>query len=144
MSTIAAKNSIFKLDKVSVLKDISAFLTAASVEALLEFSEDTAFGDNSKTKVVTLADSNGSLDYIYDSATDSAWDVFKSEYVRLRDGTVASLTFEYGPEGEVSGKPRFTGELLLTSFPTESTVDGIVIGSVGVEVTGDLTIDTFP
>lgn len=60
----------------------------------------------------------------------------------LRNNSATS-SFEYGPDGNASGKLKKSGECLLTSYSEDYSTDAIPTFSASLQVTGAVTIGTF-
>ena len=54
-------------------------------------------------------------------------------------GQSATLSFEYSPEGTGSGKVKYTGEAILTSYAISSPVGDVVGYSADMQVSGAIT-----
>ena len=61
----------------------------------------------------------------------------------LQNGTQASLSFEYGPEGTTSGRKKYSGECIITSYEVSSPVGDVVTFSLEAQNTGDVTVGTW-
>lgn len=53
-------------------------------------------------------------------------------------------TFEYGPEGNDSGLPRYTGECFLLAYTEPMRIGDLVRVEFQCQVNGGVTVDTFP
>jgi hypothetical protein len=140
MTFVAGKVSIFKLqDAGGTLRDLSAFFDKASCKRAADMLETTCFGLNSKTYVAGLLDGSIPLEGYYDSTATTGPDVILAGIL----GGVAR-TFELGPEGGTTGKVRYTGQCLLKEYDIDSAVAEIVSISAELQLTGDVTKNTFP
>jgi predicted secreted protein len=135
------KNTYFALDNASgSLINISNTLNEASMPREIETAETTAFGNTDKTYIVGLADATVSLSGMFDATVDTQVNAAISG---LKSGSVASLSFEYGPSGSVASSPKFEGEALITSYEISSPVGDVVTYSLELQVTGGVTGTTF-
>ena len=135
------KNTYFSLDGTAgTLVDISNTLNDVTMPRAIETAETTAFGANDKTYITGLADATISLSGMFDATVDTQ---IGGNITNLKSGSVSSLSFEYGPAGSVSGRPKFTGEALVTSYEIASPVGDVVTYSLELQVTGAVTGTTF-
>jgi hypothetical protein len=58
-------------------------------------------------------------------------------------GADDSLSFEYGPEGSASGRIKYTGECICTSYEPGSPVGDVVTYSAEYQITGPVTRGTY-
>jgi hypothetical protein len=143
---IHSKLSIFKLDVyigspgVITLTDISTYCDEVSFPEELELVETTTFGSTSKTYLVGFADGKVSISGNWDRTIAGYLGDLKAAF---RDGTLASATFEYGPEGASTGDTRYTGEAVLVSYEKMSAVKDQVKFTAEFQVTGPVTENTF-
>lgn len=136
MAFVHGKSAVFKLDNASgSLVDYSAFLDDISFPRSIETAETTTFGSSAKSYITGLTDATISLSGKFDATADST--------IAAVVGQSATLTFEYGPEGSSSGKVKYTGECILTSYEVGATVGDAVTASVELQVSGAITRTTF-
>lgn len=135
------KNAYFALDGTAAsLVNISDTLNEISMPREIETAETTAFGSNDKTYITGLADATISLSGMFDATVDTQ---IGGNITNLKSGSVSSLSFEYGPAGSASARPKFTGEALITSYEVSSPVGDVVTYSLELQVTGGVTGTTF-
>jgi len=135
------KNAQFRLDGTAgTLVNISDSLNEITMPREIETAETTAFGNNDKTYITGLADATVSLSGMFDATVDT---MVNGNIANLKSGSVASLSFEYGPSGSVASSPKFTGEALITSYEVGSPVGDVVTYSLELQVTGGVTAGTF-
>ena len=135
------KNAYFALDGVSAsLVNISDTLNEISLPREIETAETTSFGQNDKTYITGLGDATISLSGMFDATVDTQ---VAGNIANLKSGSVASLSFEYGPAGSASANPKFTGEALITSYEVSSPVGDVITYSLELQVTGGVTGTTF-
>jgi hypothetical protein len=110
---IHSKLSVFFLDTAGgVLTNISTSVDEVELPEELDLLDVTTFGATSKQYIVGFADAKLSIGGPWDRTTAQMLGALKAAF---RDGTLASATFEYGPEGNASGDVRYTGECVLVS-----------------------------
>ena len=137
MAFTHGKDSVFKLDNASgSLTDISSFVTNVDFPESADVSETTTLGSagNSKTYIAGLKDSSISLSGLWDATADAIFGAVV--------GQSATLSYEYSPEGTTSGKIKYTGEAILTSYSISSPVGDAVGYSADLQVSGAVTRGT--
>jgi len=133
---VHGKNAQFVLGATN----LSDTLNEISMPREIETAETTTFGTQDKTYIVGLSDATVSLSGMFDATADSA---ISAIITNLKSGSIASASFTYGPSGSAGGKPRFTGNALVTSYELSSPVGDIVTYSLELQVTGGVTGDTY-
>ena len=135
------KNAYFSLDGTAgTLVAISDTLNEVTMPREIETAETTAFGSSDKTYITGLGDATISLSGMFDATVDTQ---VAGDIANLKSGSVASLTFEYGPSGNAVSSPKFTGEALITSYEVGSPVGDVITYSLELQVTGGVTGTTF-
>lgn len=130
----------FKLDDAAgVLQDLSQYSPKGSIgKTRDQLNSDTFDGSISHSFTPGLRDGNEfTIDFLY-HATAFAHLKAVDELT-----TGASQTYEYGPEGSASTKPKLTGECYLKSFNLDSSVANIVTMNAVFVQTGTQTWGTF-
>lgn len=136
------KNTAFKLDNSSnTLVDISTSCDNISFPRTIDTADTSAFGTSAKTYVVGLSDSKITVGGKFDATTDAQ---IAAVIAAIDAGTLASATFEYGPEGTTTGRVRYTGECLVSSYQVSGQVSDMVPFSLELQVTGAVTRNTWP
>lgn len=132
MAFVHGSDSVFKLDNASgSLTDISSYISNVDFPETADVAESSVLGASSKTYIVGLSDSSISFSGFY----DATFDAIAGAVV----GQSATLSFEYSPEGTGSGKPKYTGESIMTSYALSSPVGDIVAFSADLQVSGAVT-----
>lgn len=130
------KNAVFKIDNsAGSLQDISAYCSEVSLPRSIETGETTTFGKSAKTYIVGLTDATISVSGNFDSAVDTILAGIL--------GQDATVTFEYGPEGNTGGYVKYTGECIMTSYETSSPVADVVTFSAEFQVSDTITRTTW-
>ena len=115
MAFVHGKDSVFKLDNSGgSLTDISTYINSVDFPETADVAETTTLGDGSKTYIVGLKDSTLSVAGLWDAT----------------------------PEGTSSGKIKYTGEAILTSYAQNSPVGDVVSYSADFQVSGAVTRGT--
>ena len=114
MPPVHSKLTVVKLDTAGgVLTNISAFCNAFQLPEELELLKTTTFGANSNTYLSGFADATVSAGGPWSRELDNHMSPIKAAF---RAGTLASVSFEYGPEGSDAGDIKYSGELILTNY----------------------------
>jgi hypothetical protein len=130
------KTASFKVDNSGgTLTDISDTLNSVTFPREIETLETTSFGSSNRSYVVGFTDATVSIEGSFDATVDA--------HLAGILGQDASVSFEYGPEGTTSGRVRYTGEALMTSYETSAGIGDIVSYSAEFQVTGAITRGTF-
>ena len=116
--------------------DISDSLDEVSFPESVEPGDTTVFGDGAHTYVVGLRDSTVSL--------SGKWNPTIEAHLGALMGNETLVDFVYGPVGNATGDRRKTGSGLVTSFEVSSPVADVVTFSAEIQVSGPVTVDTFP
>ena len=136
------KNTAFKLDNAAgTLVDISTALTSLNFPRTIETADTSAFGTSAKTYVVGLSDSKISAQGMFDATTDAQ---IAAVIAAIDAGTLATASFEYGPEGTTSGRVKYSGEALVTGYEITGAVGDMVAANLELQVTGAVTRGTWP
>lgn len=135
MAFTHGKDSVFKLDNASgSLTDISTYVNNVDFPETADVSETTTLGADNKTYIAGLKDATISLSGLWDSTADAIFGAVV--------GQSATLSYEYSPEGTASGKVKYTGEAILTSYAISSPVGDAVGYSADLQVSGAVTRGT--
>jgi predicted secreted protein len=135
MAFTHGKDSVFKLDNASgSLTDISTYVNNVDFPETADVSETTTLGADNKTYIAGLKDATISLAGLWDATADAIFGAVV--------GQSATLSYEYSPEGTASGKIKYTGEAILTSYAISSPVGDAVGYSADLQVSGAVTRGT--
>ena len=135
MAFTHGKDSVFKLDNASgSLTDISTYVNNVDFPESADVSETTTLGADNKTYIAGLKDATISLAGLWDATADAIFGAVV--------GQSATLSYEYSPEGTASGKIKYTGEAILTSYAISSPVGEAVGYSADLQVSGAVTRGT--
>ena len=128
-------DSVFKLDNSGgSLTDISTYVNNVDFPETADVAETSTLGASNKTYIVGLKDATISLGGLFDATVDAILGAVV--------GQSATLSFEYSPEGTASGKVKYTGECILTSYTLSSPVGDVVGFSADLQVSGAVTRGT--
>ena len=135
MAFTHGKDSVFKLDNASgTLTDISTYVNNVDFPETADVSETTTLGADNKTYIAGLKDATISLSGLWDATADAIFGAVV--------GQSATLSYEYSPEGTATGKIKYTGEAILTSYAISSPVGDAVGYSADLQVSGAVTRGT--
>ena len=135
MAFTHGKDSVFKLDNSGgSLTDISTYVNNVDFPETADVSETTTLGADNKTYIAGLKDATISLSGLWDATADAIFGAVV--------GQSATLSYEYSPEGTASGKVKYTGEAILTSYAISSPVGDAVGYSADLQVSGAITRGT--
>lgn len=135
MAFTHGKDSVFKLDNASgSLTDISTYVNNVDFPETADVSETTTLGADNKTYIAGLKDATISLSGLWDATADAIFGAVV--------GQSATLSYEYSPEGTATGKIKYTGEAILTSYAISSPVGDAVGYSADLQVSGAVTRGT--
>ena len=132
MAFVHGSDSVFKLDNSGgSLTDISTYVNNVDFPETADVAETSTLGASNKTYIVGLKDATISLGGLFDATVDAILGAVV--------GQSATLSFEYSPEGTASGKVKYTGECILTSYTLSSPVGDVVGFSADLQVSGAVT-----
>lgn len=141
MAFTHGKDAVFSLDDSGgTLRAVKAYLNSVTgLPGARNYSEVTAFGDAGQKQIPGLAVNNFSIAGHADFATATA-------IGQLLNGlrtTTATSSFEYGPEGDTTGKVKYSGECWLTDYEIGAQVTDKVSVSASFAVDGVVTPGTY-
>ena len=143
MAFVHGKSGVFKLDNSGgALQDLSTYCDSINMPRMVETGETTTFGvtGSAKTYVVGLNDATLSVGGKWDATLDAHMENLRAAQAA---GTNVSATFEVGPEGSTTGKIKYTGECLLTSYEVDTPVGDVDTWTASFQVTGVITRTTY-
>lgn len=126
----------FRLDNSGgTLTDISTQCTMVDLSNDVESFDVTAFQSGSKEYLVGFSDGKFSVEGFFDGTINA--------HLMGIKGQEATVSFQWGPEGSATGKPKFTGECFLTNYKPASAVNAPNKFSLALQVSGDITVGTY-
>ena len=138
---IHSKITVVKLDTSGgVLTDISTYCNKVSMPRSLDLNDVTVFGSTSKQYLPGFADGDVSMGGPWTRAQDQ---FFSPIFAAFQAGTLASVSFEYGPEGADAADVKHSCELIMTDYEPGSDVGNPVEWSAKFKVTGAITVATY-
>lgn len=142
MAFVHGKGAAIRIkDSGGTVRDLSTYVDEVSLPFRVDTAETTTYGKNSKTYIVGLRDSTLSMRGKFDSTATSGPDVVLSGLLG-NPPSASGTQFQYGPEGSATGKVRYHGDCILTSYEVSAPVGDVVSFSAEFQITGDVTRDT--
>jgi hypothetical protein len=136
-----SKLAVFSLDTAGgSLTNISAYLTEVNLSGEMDEVDCTTLGATSRQYLAGFSEHQIELSGMYERAQDQ---MFQAIYDAFKAGTLVSVSFEYGPEGNASGDVKKLGEAILLSYETPVAIEDPVQWSATLRVTGDITTTTY-
>lgn len=132
---VHGKNTYFSMqpDTGGAEINISDHLNEVGFPREVDAAETTTFGGNgAREYIVGLTDATVALSGLWSATLDGYFG----------DLTVIR-TFTYGPSGNATGRPKYTGSAIITSYETTNGVEDPVSFSAELQVTGPVTRGTF-
>lgn len=138
---VHGKNAYFQLDNAAgSLVDLSAYCDDIGFPQEVSADETTTFGSADKTYIVGLGDAKLSVSGKFDATLDAH---MQGVIAALKAGTNASSSFVFGPEGSATGKVKYSGESIVTSYEVSEKVSDVVEFKAELQITGAVTRGTF-
>jgi len=134
---VHGKKTVFKLDDSGgTLRDLSSYVNSSSLQRLLDLLDTTCFGATAKTYITGFADAKIPFGGFWDPTLDG---YLAGAFDALAAGTIASLSFELYPEGNASGKVKYSGEAVLTNYEASQSSQQANAWTSELQVTGAVT-----
>ena len=141
MPFIHGKNAYIQLDNsAGTLVDLSSISNEVSYSLSIDTAETSVFGSNAKQYITGQNDATISLSGLFDATSAT---VIEGTIDALIAGTLASASLVFGPEGNGSGKKKYSCEVIVTSYEIGAPVGDVVSLTVEFQRTGATTIGTF-
>lgn len=142
MGVVHGKGLYFALNDVgAVLRNLSTYLRNVTGIPIQEspVSDATTAGRDTSTGVRGIRSGSGSFDGLFDSLATSGPDVVLFALSK----NDAATAFEYGPEGNTTGKVKYIGLLRITKYVISSPYDNVVAFTSDFTIDGDTSRSTF-
>lgn len=134
MASGHGKDFAFKVDNENgTLTELTAYLTSCSFTRNGETADVTTMGDASREFIRGLMDATVDIEGIWDPTPDNL-------LVNVVDA--GTLSIEVYPQGTASGKVKYTGDALCTSYNIPGNLDGAVTFSASFQWSGAVTAGT--
>lgn len=135
MAFVHGKDSYFMLNAV----ELTTFITDVSFNQSVDVAETSTMGGEAKSYLAGMSDSTISISGRYDSTVTTGPDAVLSVQV----GADAVVAWIFGPEGGTTGKEKYNGNCILTSYNMTAPVADIVAFTAEFQVSGAITKGTF-
>jgi hypothetical protein len=138
---VHGKGTVIKIgDASQTLYDLSPVANSTDMPRTLATAETTHFGSLGKEFIVGITDGTldvaGSFDATIDGKISAAMDAMSA-------GTIPNIPFEFGPAGSTTGNPKYTGNVIITSYAVSAPVAGVVTIKLSAQRTGVSTRGTY-
>jgi hypothetical protein len=141
MAFVHGKGAVFKIDNAAgSLQVLTAFVDSIDLDNSVDMAESTTMGAEAKTYLSGQSDATISISGKFDGTAATGPHVILSGLIGLE----TTSSFEIGPEGSTTGKQKLLGECFLTSYKASMPVGGVVTFTADFQVTGAVTVTTWP
>jgi hypothetical protein len=142
MAKVHGKDSYFAIEDSGAvtLRAIGDHCDTITLDRDIDMAETTTIGGESKTWLPGLDGAEISLAGKFDSLALTGPDVVLSGDFAAK----VRVGFEYGPEGNATGKVRYAGECYVSKYQVSSPLEGIVKFSATIKVDGAVARSTYP
>ena len=134
MAFVHGKNAVFTI----ATEDLTQYLDNVELDISTDTAESTTLGNDFKTYVVGVSDSSLSISGKWDSTASTGPDA-------VLQGLIgdAPSAFEYGPEGDTTGKVKYSGNAILTDYKVTAPVGDVVAFTADFQISGTVTKGAF-
>lgn len=120
----------------TLVTTLSDKITSVDFSRTRDLPEANVFNQGgAKSFVAGLSEGEFGVELMWDATVDAHLN-------GLVDYTTA-ISFQYGPDGSTSGKPKYTGSCFLTNLSAPATVGDVKTFSATFKPTGAITRSTF-
>lgn len=125
------KDAVFKIqDAAGVTRDISAYVTNSTMDESADVADVSGLGSTSKSYVIGLKDGTFSIEGIFDPTVDG--------YLAGDLGFSPARTFEYHPQGVVTGKPKYSGSAFVVAYAPSTPIGDAGKWTARLQASGDI------
>jgi len=134
------KSTVLKItDSGGTLRDVSNVLRDVNFPREADTAETSAFGTTDKTYVVGLVGSSLTCSGMFDATVDGYLNGIRG----LDIGGSYTGAFEYGPEGSISTRIKYTGFALCINYSITNGIGDMVGITANFQITGAVTRTTW-
>jgi hypothetical protein len=120
----------------TLVTTLSDKATSADFSRSQDLPEANVFNQGgAKSFVAGLTEGEFGMEFMWDTTLDA--------HLNGLIGYTTAVSFQYGPDGSASGKPKYTGSLFLTNLSNPATVGDVKVVSATFKPTGAITRSTF-
>lgn len=135
MASGASKDMEFQLVNVTGgTIQMGQYLTKCDIKDAGNVIDVTTAGAAAHSYIRGLKDADISVEGIFDPAAGT---------ILFNLGTASGSYFAYAPQGTASGKQKYSGTCLLTSYSAPANIDEAVTFSADFKVSGAITVGTY-
>lgn len=135
------KNTYLALDDAAgTLQPLTGIAKESSYSKGIDTAEASHYGIQDKIYVSGLSDATVSVSGNFDASVDA---VIQAAIEAIESGALDSLTFVHGVEGNGTGKPSTTLEVIPTSYQCSAPVGDLVTISLSLQRTGPTVRGVF-
>lgn len=138
---VHGKNLYFAVEDSagSTLRDLSADLNSVNVNRGNDVHDKTTYGQTGHRWAVGLTNGTVTIAGFYSVTALTGTQTVLASLL----GTDIEVAWEYGPEGDASGKPKESGSAVLVSFDKSAPVADLVSFTATFNISGAVTDGTF-
>lgn len=125
----------------ATLRNISPYLNSVDFNQSNDTHDNSTFGVTGHTYQVGLTDGTITLKGFWDKTASTGSNTVLQSLLGV--GTTATVGFEYGPEGNATGKLKKSGEAVLESYQESAPVADLVTFTATLKISGAVTQGTF-
>jgi hypothetical protein len=128
-------------DATNTLVDISVISNSCDIPRTLATGETTHFGDTAKEFIGGIEDGTVSIAGLYDNVLDGT---IQAAVDSIVNGTNQNLKLQYGPQGNATGKVKYTLNVVWTTYSVSTPVGGVATFKLDGQRTGPTVRAVFP
>jgi hypothetical protein len=142
MGVAHSKQSVVMLDSAGgTPTNISTYCNAQEPPRELDEVDVTTFGATSRQYISGFANGTVTMGGPWSRESDQ---FFSPLFAAFKNATIATASWEYGPEGNASGDVKYSGELVMLSYSgAKAAIDNAQEWEAEFRVTGDLTVGVY-
>lgn len=141
-SIITGNNGVVKMDDASGSLTSVASVRSFSLEITSDTIETTTMGSDSRTYLKGLSSFSGTAEIYYDGdefpTTNSGTDMSPFNPTLQTVGT-SPYSIELFPDETNHAATKFSGEIIVTGFTLNASMDGMVEASISFQGSGGVT-----
>lgn len=141
MGAVAGKNTVFSVDDSGgVLRDLTSYTTGVSgLPGAPQLEDVTPYGSSGQKSIKTIEVTSFKAEGNWDS-TPTTGPIAVLNGLRT---AAATSSFEFGPEGNTTGKIKYSGECWLENLEVTSDPKSKVGWSADFRVDGVVTVGAY-
>lgn len=126
-------------DSGAVLRDLSTFLDNADFDRTVDMADSTTVGSESKTFIPGLDGAGIECAGKFDDEATTGPDVVLAALIDAK----TRVDFEFGPLGNATGKPKYSGACFVERYRISAPLEGVVKFSATLRIDGGVTRAAF-